>query len=415
MKRLILVFCVWLSFCCALLGSSNEIRISYASADVDQILYAIIFKVSDGEVFDEADGGNAFEVYDPLNIANYNIPMTHYGGDFYMLTFDTSITDADTYHVVVYDQMAAGDSPAVADDIPIGDDEIRWSGTAELPPAVDITHINGDSAADNTATLALEHLDIQNAAGNAITAYGGGSGHGADIKGGATGDGILATGGSTSGAGASFVAGVTTGNGLEAIGTAGGNGIHAQGGSGAGSGIYALGSGSGGHGLRAKGGDVGNGINAIGGDDEAAGIYAAAFANDDAGMELVGNGTGRDLDADETNTLYDDWIDGGRLDNILDAINASSATVVALTTTVTAGDARTFIIAAGVRNDDAYNNMVIAVTDAKTGFTELRRISDYVGTSRTITIERPFSFTPAAADVVTIAGVSVAPASGGWF
>lgn len=280
MKRLILVLAICLTLCVNVFGSSNEIRISIATADgsTDEFLYAVIFKVSDGEVFDESDGGNTFEVYNPANIANYNIPMTHNGGGYYSVSFDTSITDAGAYYVQIFDDASGDTTPVIATDTLIGGGDFRWDGTAEIGAAVDLTQIGGLSIAGNLATLTLKQFDVQNSAGDAVIFKStGGNGDGMDIAGQGSGSGVFILGGST------------------------GHGLYAHGGSTSGHGLYAIADGVG-NGILAESDEGGNGIRALGSDQGGvggAGFYAAAQANNDAGMELVKHGTGKDIDADE--------------------------------------------------------------------------------------------------------------------
>ena len=82
-------------------------------------------------------------------------------------------------------------------------------------------------------------------------------------------------------------------------------------------------------------------------------------------------------------------------------------------TVKTANDANNFIINTGKDANDAFNYHVIMVTDADDSNSELRWISSWYddgGTDPNVTVDRPFSFTPASGDVVHIMGTSY----GGW-
>jgi len=63
-----------------------------------------------------------------------------------------------------------------------------------------------------------------------------------------------------------------------------------------------------------------------------------------------------------------------------------------------ATDATKFVIDSGSSVNDAYNGMIITIEDKTDGHYETRRIIDYVGSSKEITVDRAFGFTPAAGD-----------------
>lgn len=81
---------------------------------------------------------------------------------------------------------------------------------------------------------------------------------------------------------------------------------------------------------------------------------------------------------------------------------------IALETTVANADPDgsdadgTFTLAKGSANDDEYNNMVIAVSDVSGGVTASRRITDYTGATKKITVDYPFEFPIADGDYVRI-------------
>ena len=116
----------------------------------------------------------------------------------------------------------------------------------------------------------------------------------------------------------------------------------------------------------------------------------------------------------DTDELQTDWTNDGRLDVIIDAIKYKTDLITIHDDTVkTANDANNFIINTGKDANDAFNYHVIMVTDADDSNSELRWISSWYddgGTDPNVTVDRPFSFTPASGDVVHIMGTSY----GGW-
>jgi hypothetical protein len=112
----------------------------------------------------------------------------------------------------------------------------------------------------------------------------------------------------------------------------------------------------------------------------------------------------------DTNELQTDWTDGGRLDLLIDAIKAMTDLISVNTTTVAApNDVNNFTITAGQDVNDAYWMHAIMVEDAGDSHSEVRWISQY-NTSRDVSVDEPFSFTPAAGDNVWILG----PVYGGF-
>jgi hypothetical protein len=79
---------------------------------------------------------------------------------------------------------------------------------------------------------------------------------------------------------------------------------------------------------------------------------------------------------------------------------------LALETTVSQVDTAdsVFRLAAGSSDNDAYNNMVVSITDVSNGDTRSRRITDYVGSTKQVTVDYDFEFALATspADVVRI-------------
>jgi len=100
-----------------------------------------------------------------------------------------------------------------------------------------------------------------------------------------------------------------------------------------------------------------------------------------------------------------------------DQLNAASPSITGLfarTTTVAASSSTSqFTITAGKTTNNAYRNMLISVKDADDNNVEVRLITSYTGSTRTVTVDSAFSFTPTAGDVVyLINGYSI---PGGWW
>ncbi len=95
---------------------------------------------------------------------------------------------------------------------------------------------------------------------------------------------------------------------------------------------------------------------------------------------------------------------GTQAGSVVDQIADNAGVATAVNTTVAAQTSGTiFTITAGSQLADAYNDMQITVTDAGgEQSTETRRISDYAVTTRQVTVDRTFSFTPAAGDIAVI-------------
>jgi hypothetical protein len=119
--------------------------------------------------------------------------------------------------------------------------------------------------------------------------------------------------------------------------------------------------------------------------------------------EIDANSTQLALIVADTNELQTDWTNGGRLDLILDQIK--DLLLLVDTTVKDGNDANNFTITAAVDSNDVYWGHLITVTDADDSHTEVRSISNYeYGTDIEVTVDIPFSFTPAAGDVVHIMG-----------
>lgn len=119
----------------------------------------------------------------------------------------------------------------------------------------------------------------------------------------------------------------------------------------------------------------------------------------------------------DTIELQTDWVNGGRLDNLLDTASVGGAVYPVNSTVAAAVSTTIFTLAAGVTNNDAYNNNIIAVYDLTDTHWEVRAITDYVGATRTITVGVAFSFIPAPGDTVHIieSAYIAGGGGGGWW
>lgn len=120
--------------------------------------------------------------------------------------------------------------------------------------------------------------------------------------------------------------------------------------------------------------------------------------------------TKAELDTAESNIRGSDNDDLKTLSDQLDDLVALTTTISAIETADTVFD-----LTDGRTNDDAYNNNVVAVKDVSGGRWEVRKVSDYVGASKRITVDADFSFPLAVGDTVKIFKCSYSPttAAGG--
>jgi len=333
----------------------------------------------------------------------------------------------------------------------------EWETQSQADPTgfhVNVLEMGGNSILGNLITLTLKQLDIQNNAGSALIAKStGGDGHGIDADGNGSGEGISATGG-TGGDGIGATGGSTSGHGINAAGGNSGAGINAAG-SNVNAGIYAIGHGAN-SGILAVGGTDGDGLTAKGGGTTGSGFRGIAQADNHHGMELTKHGTGKDLDADEITTIdtvvdgiqtdLDNATDGlGALKTLIDAVPtaseiqtemeengaslldtirddldngtdglgaiktaidaiAASALLVAEIAAVT--DQTHFTLATGSDIDDAYTNMgIVLYDDTNNDYPCVRKVADYVGATKTVTINSAPNFTLGADDSVLIFSV----------
>lgn len=179
--------------------------------------------------------------------------------------------------------------------------------------------VGANTALQCTATVVTVPLGLvvtqDTSNGTAVTATGNGSGAGVSSTGGssggaggtfvggasngvgltATGNGTAAgatfTGGATSGAGATFTGGAPNGGGLTATGDGTGAGLTCTGGDSSGTGGVFTGGASNGRGLTTVGDGTGAGLHATGGDSDGDGIVAVGGASNGRGGVFTGSGT----------------------------------------------------------------------------------------------------------------------------
>ena len=130
-------------------------------------LDAYVRKKTDDKVFDEADGGDTFEAWVNGNVANYDIPMTDNGGDYYSVNFPVVITTAGVYRVAI--ALRAGGTAAISDK-KIAQGELTWDGTAEIDIFTLDTTINDDVIGEDSDTLETlsDQIDVLSAQGSRV-------------------------------------------------------------------------------------------------------------------------------------------------------------------------------------------------------------------------------------------------------
>jgi len=108
----------------------------------------------------------------------------------------------------------------------------------------------------------------------------------------------------------------------------------------------------------------------------------------------------------DTSEIQTDQKDGGRLDLIWDAIKYKTDLLTLLDTTVKAGtDANSFTLTDGPDANSVYTWHVIMVEDADDSHYEMRYIVDWeYDTEVSVRVQSPFTFTPAANDIVHVIG-----------
>ena len=130
-------------------------------------LDAYIRKKTDDKVFDESDGGDTFETWVNGNVANYDIPMTDQGGDYYTVDFPTVITTAGIYRVVI--ALRVGGTAAIGDRR-IAQGELYWDGSAEIDLFTLDASINDDIIGEdgNTLESLSDQMDVLSAQGSRV-------------------------------------------------------------------------------------------------------------------------------------------------------------------------------------------------------------------------------------------------------
>jgi hypothetical protein len=284
-------------------------------------------------------------------------------------------------------------------------DTARWSedqSVAAVSGAV--TLANGAHGGAGASLNLGAGATISKADGHALTLTGGTNGHGLLASGAGTGSGIAASGGSTSGSG------------IYAVGDADGQGILAIGGDsalGLTAGLYLKSNSSGTPvGLYVEDG-------AIITDDAGTALLVSSTGGDGNGVTLVGNGTGGDLVADITGNL------SGSVNSVTTEVTAD---MVKISGDGTAADRLEAVLDAtptGLVVDDndpdplatAFEtNLTEATNDHYNGaflvfssgalLGQSRKISDYDGTSKVVTVTVAFTEAPAGGDAFLIVGRS---------
>lgn len=125
-----------------------------ALAATGQTLYAQVFRVTDGAIWNTA-GTPAFETYATANIADYDIAMAEAGTASGYYTGNLPALAAGTYSVVV--RVRAGGSPAETD-IPVSVGTIHWDGSA----VIDVASVYSRLGAPAGASIAADLVTIDN-------------------------------------------------------------------------------------------------------------------------------------------------------------------------------------------------------------------------------------------------------------
>lgn len=242
--------------------------------------------------------------------------------------------------------------------------------------------------------------------GNGIAATGSGTGSGLLGTAGATGDGLEGVGGSSSGAG------------LRAAGTAGNSPGGTYVGQGTAAGLLATsGAGATGNGVQFTAAST-NG-SAIGVTSTGTGTVFSTNANANAaqvgGQTASASGTVTFPNATLASTTN---ITAGTITTVTNLTNAPTAgdltstmkasvvtavaSVLGHRTTITVTDQDTFVLGAGATYDNAYQGWAVKIDDAGSQDQWLGKVESYVGSSKTVELNRVAGFTIATGDTVTI-------------
>jgi len=104
----------------------------------------------------------------------------------------------------------------------------------------------------------------------------------------------------------------------------------------------------------------------------------------------------------DSNELQTDWADGGRLDLLIDAIQAVVDRLFLEVTDIdTPNDANTFTLTDGMDANDVYEGCIITIQDVTDSHYESRIITMW-NDDFEVEVNLPFGFTPAASDPVWI-------------
>lgn len=137
-------------------------------------LYVTITRLSDAKVWQTTS--STFVTPVGANIANYDVPLTDNGLDFYYADFPSAI-DTDTYVVAYYVQASATPAtPSTSDTIIPPPEEIEWGGTGVTGPVggetttvgtlvtiarVTLRNAGLADSSDTNYDLELKHIGIQ--------------------------------------------------------------------------------------------------------------------------------------------------------------------------------------------------------------------------------------------------------------
>lgn len=216
---------------------------------------------------------------------------------------------------------------------------------------ITLTTTSGDGLSLSAIGTAKHAFKLATSDGSAIYAAATGAYAGAQFIGGATGDGLTATGGSTSGDGARFVA-ATSGDGLDLVA--------------AGAGV----------GLKATGGATGHGGTFTGGATSGDGLRCIAATLGD-GIEIAGAGTAM-LDF------------RGKLPMVMRINTAQTGAAGTITLDASASSV-----------NDYYNDSLVAILTG-TGADQVRRISDYVGSTKVASVSPNWNTNPDSTSVFAV-------------
>lgn len=324
-------------------------------------------------------------------------------GDLALHVTGTAADPSDLVWEVV--SLLPGDAVAIQTGTGSGQLNIS-SGVVES----NLKQIDGLATNGNNATLNLKQLNVVNSAGSAVIATSsGGNGHGITATGDGTGHGIKAAGAASG-----------TGDGINAAGGLSGatNGIVAQANS-TGSGIIGRGVSTGGAGLLLDGGTGANGMQILGGTFTGTALVVTGRGSfsPTKGAVFTGSSGAAEIDADITGNIIGNvtgsvseattigvggitstTMDNGALNTIRNKFLILQDTLSAPTVTSTT----VVLNSSNAANDDAYNGMLLANFNAAGELKQVRTVTDYVNSTLTVTVDRPWASNPADTDVIRI-------------